>query len=126
MTNEHSISHLRLRISLQGTVQGFGLCPTVYRIAQRLRLTGFVRNVDAGVEIEIEGGSEQIEGFLCQFKLERPATAVVTTEGIQRVASLGSPWFEILPGIRAVSPSGSKTASPQSRAEAHFNSQTDR
>ena len=99
MTNKHSISHLRLRISLQGTVQGFGLCPTVYRIAQRLRLTGFVRNVDAGVEIEIEGGSEQIEGFLCQFKLERPATAVVTTEGIQRVASLwvarGSRFFRV-------------------------------
>jgi hydrogenase maturation protein HypF len=107
-------------------VQGFGLRPTVYRIAQKLRLKGFVRNVDAGVEIEIEGGSQQIDRFLSQLDVERPAAAGVTPESIVRVASLGSLWFEILPDIKGGSTSGSKTASTQSRAVAYINSRDDR
>jgi len=106
MSRDSNTQHRRLRIILEGEVQGFGLRPTVYRVAQRLRLTGFVRNVDAGVEIEIQGGSEQIDRFLSQLDVERPAAAVLTTEDIQRVTSLGSQWFEILPDIKRAPPSG--------------------
>ena len=106
MSRDSNTQHRRHRIILEGEVQGFGLRPTVYRVAQRLRLTGFVRNVDAGVEIEIQGSSEQIDRFLSQLDVERPAAAVVTTEDIQRVTSLGSQWFEILPDIKRAPPSG--------------------
>ena len=116
MSHDANTQHRRLRIILEGTVQGFGLRPTVYRIAQKLRLKGFVRNVDSGVEIEIEGGSQQIDSFLCQFKVDRPATAVVTTEEIQRVTSLGSLWFEILPDIKHAPPSGFEPKNAQTRA----------
>jgi len=116
MNRDANTQHRRLRTILEGAGQGFGLRPTVYRVVQRLRLKGFVRNVDAGVEIEIEGGSQQIDSFLCQFKVDRPATAVVTTEEIQRVTSLGSLWFEILPDIKRAPPSGFETKNAQTRA----------
>ena len=62
--------------------------------------------MDAGVEIEIQGSSQQVDSFLYQFKVARPATVVVTTGDIQRVTSLGSLWFEILPDTKGVSTSG--------------------
>jgi hydrogenase maturation protein HypF len=126
MSHDANTQHRRLRIILEGAVQGFGLRPTVYRVAQSLRLTGFVRNVDAAVEIEIQGSSERIDRFLSQLDVERPAGAVVTTDSIVRVASLGNLWFEIPPDIKGVSTSCSESTSTQSRAVAYIKSQDDR
>lgn len=49
----------RLRIVLGGAVQGVGFRPTVYRLAEKLRVAGWVRNSGAGLEIEVEGNAEQ-------------------------------------------------------------------
>src|SRR5690606_33858967 len=40
------------RITLEGTVQGVGLRPWLYRVARRLGLAGEVRNTQRGVVIE--------------------------------------------------------------------------
>ena len=99
----------RLRITLRGAVQGVGFRPTVYRLAGKLRLGGWVRNTSAGLELEIEGHSEQLDVFLRHLKLERPRSAVVTTEDILRVAPSGGTSFEILPSEEHVS-AGCRTA----------------
>lgn len=45
----------RLRIRVSGCVQGVGFRPHVLRLAERLALTGFVRNDSQGVVIEVQG-----------------------------------------------------------------------
>ena len=88
---------------LRGAVQGVGFRPTVYRLAGSLCLAGWVRNSGTGLEIEIEGGSEQLDRFLQKLKADRPRAAVVTMEEVSRIAPTGSAWFEILPSDESVS-----------------------
>ncbi|RUR28563.1 carbamoyltransferase HypF [Legionella qingyii] len=45
----------RLRIIIQGQVQGVGFRPCVYRIAKQLDLTGWIQNSASGVLIEVQG-----------------------------------------------------------------------
>lgn len=45
----------RLRINIQGQVQGVGFRPCVYRIARHLALTGWIQNTSSGVLIEAQG-----------------------------------------------------------------------
>jgi len=50
---------------VSGIVQGVGYRYTVRTIANRLNLTGSVRNLDNGnVEIEVQGKKEEIDEFL--------------------------------------------------------------
>jgi hydrogenase maturation protein HypF len=88
---------MRLRITLEGHVQGFGFRPTVYRLAQTLRVTGWVRNANGGLEIEVEGAPEQVDHFLTQLTVQRPTEALVSSEVVLRIHCLGTGWFEILP-----------------------------
>jgi acylphosphatase len=45
----------RLRVEIQGAVQGVGFRPYIYRLATELGLAGWVRNDPQGVFIEVEG-----------------------------------------------------------------------
>jgi len=93
----------RLRIVLRGAVQGVGFRPTVYRLAEKLLLVGWVRNSGAGLEIEVEGNSEQLDEFLQKLRAQQPQAAVITTEEVSRIASTGYACFEILPSDDTVS-----------------------
>ena len=97
LTTTAPIRTERLRVVLRGAVQGVGFRPAVYRLAETLRLAGWVRNSGAGLEIEVEGRPEQLDHFLHKLKVERPRAAVVTTEEVSRIAPAGCAWFEILP-----------------------------
>ena len=92
----------RLRVVVRGAVQGVGFRPAVYRLAEKLRLAGWVRNSGAGLEIEVEGSSEQLDQFLHKLKVEWRRAAVVTAEKVSRIAPAGSAWFEILPSDESV------------------------
>ena len=49
----------------RGNVQGVGFRFTTRRIAESYDVTGYVRNLpDGGVEVLVEGDSEQIDPFL--------------------------------------------------------------
>ncbi|MDD5330910.1 MAG: carbamoyltransferase HypF [Sulfuricella sp.] len=65
------------RIRVRGQVQGVGFRPFVYRLAGELGLAGWVRNDADGVEIEAQGGAEEIESLLARLKDEAPALARV-------------------------------------------------
>ncbi len=88
----------RLYIHVEGTVQGVGFRPFVYRIAVRHGLSGHVRNLgEAGVEIEVEGPPAALERFLWALQHEKPPLAEIERLHIQELGPLGEQGFRILP-----------------------------
>ncbi len=53
----------RVRARVDGTVQGVGFRPFVYRLADELGLGGYVLNDERGVVIEVEGEPEAVEAL---------------------------------------------------------------
>ncbi|MFN7065394.1 MAG: acylphosphatase, partial [Aquificaceae bacterium] len=74
---------MRLRLSLKGAVQGVGFRPFVYRLAQTLRLKGWVINSSSGVEIEVEGKKGLLEEFLLRLRQEKPPLAYIYSQEIE-------------------------------------------
>lgn len=85
----------RLRLQLQGTVQGVGFRPFVYRIARQLRLGGWVANTLAGAEIEVEGPKVHLEEFVERLLTELPPLATVHRVERVELAPLGDAEFMI-------------------------------
>ncbi len=65
----------RAKLHITGIVQGVGFRPFVYALANRFALAGWVRNTSAGVEIEVDGTSEELEAFVSALKSEVPPLA---------------------------------------------------
>jgi hydrogenase maturation protein HypF len=107
MSDAANTQRRRLRIVLDGAVQGFGLCPTVYRAAQRLRLTGWVRRSGADVEIEVEGGPDRLDRFLGELELQLSSSIGPVAQTTMQVMPVNSKWFEILPDFNRSSQSAS-------------------
>ena len=99
------MENFRLRLTIQGTVQGVGFRPFVYRIATELQLTGWVNNSAQGVFIEVEGSREKLESFLEKIKTEKPPRAHVTNLEASWLDPIGYTRFEIRTSV-----SGEKTA----------------
>ncbi len=88
----------RLHIHVEGTVQGVGFRPFIYRIAGRHGLAGYVRNLgEAGVEIEVEGEPAALEKFLDALHKEKPPLAEIEHVHIQELPATGEKTFRILP-----------------------------
>jgi hydrogenase maturation protein HypF len=73
----------RVRVRIEGTVQGVGFRPHVFRLAHELALTGFVHNVASAVELEAEGTPDAVQRLLARVVAEAPPLA-----GIERVVSV--------------------------------------
>jgi len=65
----------RRAIRVRGAVQGVGFRPFVWRLAQELRLDGFVRNDAEGVAIEVEGEPRALDRFIVRLAGEAPGLA---------------------------------------------------
>lgn len=63
------------KITLFGVVQGVGMRPFVYTLAQKLGLVGFARNAQAALEIVLP--THKTESFLNALKKELPPLALV-------------------------------------------------
>lgn len=88
----------RLHIHLEGTVQGVGFRPFVYRIAVRNSLGGYVRNLgEAGVEVEVEGEPAAVDRFLIALHQEKPPLAEIAEVHIRELPPVGEKEFRILP-----------------------------
>ena len=66
---------VRVCLAVEGTVQGVGFRPFVYRTAARLGLAGWVSNTPSGVLIEVEGPPEAVEAFAQQLREHPPPLA---------------------------------------------------
>ncbi|WP_231273259.1 carbamoyltransferase HypF [Helicobacter pylori] len=63
------------KITLSGVVQGVGMRPFIYTLAQKLELVGFVRNTQAALEIILP--AHKTESFLNTLKKGLPPLALV-------------------------------------------------
>jgi hydrogenase maturation protein HypF len=88
--------HSGLRLSITGVVQGVGFRPTVYTLARRNGLTGWVRNTSGGVEIYLEGRRGALQRFAEQLPLEAPSRSHIATIDIVPVDPRGDTDFLIL------------------------------
>ena len=86
----------RLRVEIQGAVQGVGFRPFVHRLATDLGLAGWVRNDTRGVFIEVEGHRADLENFLRRVRAEKPPRAVVQSLTESWIPPSGGGKFEIL------------------------------
>ena len=66
----------RLRIFIQGQVQGVGFRPCAYQIAGRLKLTGWIKNNADGVVLEVQG--LLAEEFIHSITVNLPPLAKIT------------------------------------------------
>ncbi|MDQ8154540.1 MAG: Sua5/YciO/YrdC/YwlC family protein, partial [Gemmatimonadota bacterium] len=63
------------RLTVTGVVQGVGFRPFVHRLAVRLGLSGWVRNVAGTVEIRLEGAAAQLDAFARALRVDAPPVA---------------------------------------------------
>ncbi|WP_373036680.1 carbamoyltransferase HypF [Sulfurimonas sp.] len=100
----------RFRFKIFGQVQGVGFRPFVYKIANELKLNGFVKNSENGVDLELEGKSPQIQEFINILNSDRlpPLARIDKIEQIE-VEALYREQFEIIHSTLNVN-NGSKVA----------------
>jgi hydrogenase maturation protein HypF len=82
---------------VNGIVQGVGFRPFVYRLAQELSLTGWVRNTSAGVEIEIQGNEALLDRFDLALHSNLPPLALITAHKRTTIPLCDDQSFTILP-----------------------------
>ncbi|GJL82978.1 MAG: carbamoyltransferase [marine bacterium B5-7] len=84
-------------LTVEGTVQGVGFRPFVYRLAQEFGLSGYVQNTPAGVIIEIEGASSPLEAFKKALKERKPPHARILSLDNTPLTTDGGYEFVIRP-----------------------------
>ena len=89
----------RVRINVQGRVQGVGFRPTVYRYAKERNLSGWTANTSKGVQIEVEGDNEKIDDFINSLKLNPPPQAKITNLETYPLLPQNENKFKIRPSI---------------------------
>ncbi len=100
----------RLRVCVQGVVQGVGFRPFVYACASALGLTGSVRNDSSGAIIEVEGHASDLDEFLSRLTNRAPPLAVIESVETQAIPVVGGTGFMI--GDTSRSDGGRTLASP--------------
>ena len=95
---------LRQRARVEGTVQGVGFRPYVYRLARELGLAGHVFNDERGVEAEVEGPAAAVEEFMARLPVEAPPLAVVESVDFSALEPTGAEGFEIVHSARRGEP----------------------
>ena len=88
---------LRLRVHIQGIVQGVGFRPFVYQLAHQHRLNGYVANTPKGVEIEVEGGQVALRRFVQELPKTAPPLATITQIDTEELPAANYSNFEIKP-----------------------------
>jgi hydrogenase maturation protein HypF len=79
------------KLRLSGTLQGVGFRPTVARVATARKLTGWVRNDTAGVEIQLHCERAEVDAFLLALKAALPAAAAIREIEIAELAAVSKP-----------------------------------
>ncbi len=82
---------------MRGVVQGVGFRPFVFNLAERLGLTGWVRNHSGGVDIEVEGDANAIRQFEADLHAQAPPPARIESIEVCESPPAGYTRFEIRP-----------------------------
>lgn len=76
-TNSQKTAYKALKMELFGLVQGVGMRPFIYNLAQKYNLCGFVFNDDSGVKLIICGILSACENFTQELKQNSPPLAKI-------------------------------------------------
>jgi hydrogenase maturation protein HypF len=85
----------RVRIRVDGVVQGVGFRPLVHRLATQLGLHGSVRNDERGVVSEVEGEAAAVDALIARLPDEAPPLAVIEDVRSEPVQPHGDRGFLI-------------------------------
>lgn len=91
--NKHPIQRLRLQI--QGAVQGVGFRPFIFRLATSLNLKGWINNSSQGVTIEVEGPFALLTDFSFQIEKEKPPQSFIQSMESSYLDPVGYSSFKI-------------------------------
>ena len=69
---------IRRTYSISGTVQGVGFRPTLYRLARKARLGGWIQNRSGTVLLTLEGLPTSIDTFISELPSKLPTHATIT------------------------------------------------
>lgn len=121
----------RVRVAVEGAVQGVGFRPFVYRLARELELSGWVSNDTRGVRIEVQGTGGGVRRFLERLPAEAPPRAVIREVewtpaevrpgredagfGIRESEGRGSPTALVLPDLATCPACLDEVLSPDDR-----------
>ena len=94
----------RVRVRVDGVVQGVGFRPYVHRLAGELGLDGFVRNDEHGVVIEAEGPPAALDALLARLPAEAPPLAAIERVAAEPAVPDGRPGFAIAASPRGAGP----------------------
>ena len=86
----------RIRIEIEGIVQGVGFRPFVFRLAAKHKVSGWVRNTPGGVILEAEAAERRLDEFQRNISLELPPLASITSLTTTKIKPENSNSFEIL------------------------------
>jgi len=95
---------------VEGTVQGVGFRPYVYRIAREEGLGGFVLNDERGVLIDVEGAADAVDRFVARLPAEAPPLATIEAVAWTALPPTGEHEFRILDSSRGGDPAAPVTA----------------
>ncbi len=90
-------SFKRLRIEIEGIVQGVGFRPFIFRLAGRHGIRGWVRNISGCVLLEAEGTQANLSAFLLAIEREAPPLSSITAVRKTAIPPSGEKGFLILP-----------------------------
>ncbi|HEY7077472.1 MAG TPA: carbamoyltransferase HypF [Solirubrobacteraceae bacterium] len=95
---------MRVRVRVEGVVQGVGFRPYVYRLARGHGLGGWVLNDERGVELEAEGDADAVRAFLAALPAEAPPLAGVERVDVAELEPRGEATFAIVESAAAGAP----------------------
>ena len=97
----HNSTKHRLRLAVEGIVQGVGFRPFVYSLAKDVGVVGWVKNTDRGVSIDIEGTIYQLQIFQKRLEQDKPPHAFLQHIETQWMSLAEYTDFEIRPSDAA-------------------------
>jgi len=90
---------IRKNIIIKGIVQGVGFRPFIHKLVQNYNLSGWVLNSNQGVEIEVEGKTEEINSFVSNVKKKLPPLARIEKIEVNQLPLVGYKGFSIKKSI---------------------------
>jgi hydrogenase maturation protein HypF len=85
----------RIRVHIEGIVQGVGFRPFIYRLAHHHRLSGWVMNTPSGVVLEAQGAVEYSNSFLRAIPEQAPPLAVISSLRSEEISTVEESGFII-------------------------------
>jgi len=90
---------IRKNIIIKGIVQGVGFRPFIHNLVQNYNLSGWVLNSNQGVEMDIEGKTEELNNFIDDIKKKLPPLARIEKIEVNQLPLIGYKGFYIKKSI---------------------------